>query len=42
MRDAAGERFGELELHIQVTNVVITNDRQRGAATAAEQQAGLS
>jgi probable F420-dependent oxidoreductase len=31
VRDAAGERFGELELSVMISNVVLTDDRQ-GAA----------
>jgi probable F420-dependent oxidoreductase len=40
--DAAGVRFSDLELHILTTNVIITDDRQRGAETVAERLSELS
>lgn len=42
VREAAGTRFGDLELHIQIINVVITDNRRRGAEAAAKQLAGAS
>lgn len=35
IRQVAGERFGELELHVLVNKVVVTDDRRRGVADVA-------
>lgn len=42
VREAAGMRFSDLELHLQLISVVVTDDRQRGAEMAAKQLAGYS
>jgi probable F420-dependent oxidoreductase len=42
IREAAGARFDDLELHIQVTIVVIIDNLQHGAEMAAQQLAGAS
>jgi probable F420-dependent oxidoreductase len=41
VRQAAGERFGALEVHVLVQHVVVTADRLQGAQQVAEAWAGL-
>ncbi len=41
IKEAAGPRFDDLELHTGLTNLVFTGDRGRGAATVLEQLAQL-
>lgn len=38
VQEAAGERFAELELHITVTDVLISDDRERAASEIAARQ----
>jgi alkanesulfonate monooxygenase SsuD/methylene tetrahydromethanopterin reductase-like flavin-dependent oxidoreductase (luciferase family) len=42
VRDAAGARLSDIELHIQVIGVAMTENRRHGAEMIAEQLAGLS
>jgi hypothetical protein len=41
VREAAGARFGDLELHMLVHSVLVTDDRQRGAQRLADEWARL-
>ncbi len=42
VREAAGTRFSELELHLLIYNVIVTEDRQQGAQQVAAGLAAMS